>query len=152
MPAPKITDNDRDEITASINGDEIRAWEYHSETERRTKMLAAKEFAEGWYQAMERASRVRAALEDIAASDDIDNALDPERNKRVASTAISAYRASLQSDGWNEWKGGSHPVKSDVHVEVRFAGGGTDSGMGDDFAWWWDDDTDFNIIAWRLAK
>ena len=33
------------------------------------------------------------ALTDIAASDDIDNALDPERNKRVARVALLSQRA-----------------------------------------------------------
>lgn len=33
--------------------------------------------------------RLRAALQDIANSDDIENALDPERNKRVARTALA---------------------------------------------------------------
>lgn len=32
------------------------------------------------------------ALEDIASSDDVDNALDPERNKRVARAALAAVR------------------------------------------------------------
>lgn len=53
MTHPRITDNDRDEITATINGKEIRGWSYASEAERRTKMLAAREFVEGWCQAMD---------------------------------------------------------------------------------------------------
>jgi hypothetical protein len=48
MSAPRITDNDRDEITVSLNGEEIRGWSYETETERRVKMLAAQEFCEGW--------------------------------------------------------------------------------------------------------
>jgi hypothetical protein len=48
---PKIKDNDRDEITAEMNGREIRGWSYADAQERRVKMLAAREFAEGWYQA-----------------------------------------------------------------------------------------------------
>lgn len=51
-PCPKIIDDDRDEIRAEVGGQSIRSWEYHSEQERRVKMLAAREFAEGWYQAM----------------------------------------------------------------------------------------------------
>lgn len=47
---PRITDNDRDEITASLDGKEIRGWSYGNESERRVKMLCAHEFAEGWYQ------------------------------------------------------------------------------------------------------
>lgn len=49
---PKIIDNDRDEITATLNGKEIRGWSYANESERRAKMLAAHEYANGWYQAM----------------------------------------------------------------------------------------------------
>ena len=49
---PRIIDNDRDEITARLDGKEIRGWSYASEAERRAKMLAAHEFAEGWFQAM----------------------------------------------------------------------------------------------------
>ena len=50
MEYPKIIDNDRDEITAVYLGREVRGWSYAGEAERRAKMLAAKEFAEGWYQ------------------------------------------------------------------------------------------------------
>jgi len=47
---PKIIDNDRDEITATLGGKEIRGWSYKDETERRVKMKCAHEFAEGWFQ------------------------------------------------------------------------------------------------------
>lgn len=50
---PRIKDNDRDEITAEINGQEIRGWSYASREEQRVKMLMAREFAEGWFRAME---------------------------------------------------------------------------------------------------
>jgi hypothetical protein len=49
--SPKIVDNDRDEITAMLWGAPIRGWSYKDDAERRVKMLAAQEFAEGWYQA-----------------------------------------------------------------------------------------------------
>lgn len=39
-----------------------------------------------------------AALEEIATSDDIENALDPARNKRVAKSALIRFR-SLPQDG-----------------------------------------------------
>lgn len=48
---PRVADNDRDEITVTINNEEIRGWSYANEAERRTKMLAAREFVEGWFQA-----------------------------------------------------------------------------------------------------
>ncbi len=45
---PRVVDNDRDEITVTLDGKEIRGWSYETETERRVKMLAAREFCEGW--------------------------------------------------------------------------------------------------------
>ena len=56
MTSPRVIDNDRDEITVTLDGKEIRGWSYASEAERRTKMLAAREFCEGWYQASRRAA------------------------------------------------------------------------------------------------
>lgn len=53
MESPRITDNDKDEITATIGGKEIRGWSYASNAERRQKMLMAREFVEGWYEAAE---------------------------------------------------------------------------------------------------
>lgn len=55
-PAPRIVDNDRDEITATLDGKEIRGWSYEDETERRWKMRMAREFVEGWMHADERAN------------------------------------------------------------------------------------------------
>lgn len=57
MTSPRVIDNDRDEITVTLDGKEIRGWSYASEAERRTKMLAAREFCEGWYQASRRAAQ-----------------------------------------------------------------------------------------------
>ena len=57
MPDPKITDNDAGEITASVSGKEIRGWSYKDDAERRIKMLAAQEFAEGWFQAQNQLKR-----------------------------------------------------------------------------------------------
>lgn len=53
-PHPRVVDNDRDEITATLDGKEIRGWSYSDEAERRVKMLAAREFCEGWFQASDR--------------------------------------------------------------------------------------------------
>lgn len=50
--ALRVVDNDRDEITVTLDGKEIRGWSYRDETERRVKMLAAREFCEGWFQAL----------------------------------------------------------------------------------------------------
>lgn len=45
---PRVTDNDRDEITVTMDGKELRGWSYSSEQERRVKMLCAREFVEGF--------------------------------------------------------------------------------------------------------
>lgn len=47
----RVKDNDRDEITVERDGKEIRGWSYRNEPERRVKILCAREFCEGWYQA-----------------------------------------------------------------------------------------------------
>jgi hypothetical protein len=49
----KVVDNDKDEITVMDGDKEIRGWSYANDTERRVKMLCAREFVEGWYQATE---------------------------------------------------------------------------------------------------
>lgn len=46
----RIIDNDSGEITAEVNGEEIRGWSYHTPGEQSRKMLMAHEFAEGWFQ------------------------------------------------------------------------------------------------------
>jgi hypothetical protein len=46
--APRVIDNDKDEITVSLDGKEIRGWSYADEAQRRTKMLCAREFIEGF--------------------------------------------------------------------------------------------------------
>lgn len=53
---PRIKDNDAGEITASLSGKEIRGWSYADDAERRVKMLMAREYVEGWYQATENAN------------------------------------------------------------------------------------------------
>lgn len=51
---PKVIDNDRGEITVEVFGKEVRGWSYKDDAERRTKMLAAHEYAEGWHNALAR--------------------------------------------------------------------------------------------------
>ena len=46
----KVIDNDLDEITVTLDRKEIRGWSYKDDAERRVKMLAAREFVEGWFQ------------------------------------------------------------------------------------------------------
>lgn len=48
---PKVIDNDKDEITVSLNGKELRGLSY---AERRQKMLQAREYVEGWCDATAR--------------------------------------------------------------------------------------------------
>lgn len=45
---PRVIDNDRDEITVTLDGKELRGWSYSNEGERRMKMLAAREYVEGY--------------------------------------------------------------------------------------------------------
>lgn len=47
-PDPRLTDNDAGEISVTVDGKEVRGWSYKDDTERRTKMLAAREYVEGW--------------------------------------------------------------------------------------------------------
>ncbi len=53
MSYPRIIDDDRAEIRAELESREVRSWEYHSEAERRQKILMAREYAEGWFQCQE---------------------------------------------------------------------------------------------------
>ena len=55
--SPTITDNDAGDISARVFGKEIRGWSYKDDAERRVKMLAAQEFAEGWFQYRKEAQR-----------------------------------------------------------------------------------------------
>ncbi|WP_127524643.1 hypothetical protein [Mesorhizobium sp. Z1-4] len=73
MSTPRIIDNNRDEITATLDGKEIRGWSYATDVERRTKMLAAREFCEGWYQATKRALAIIDEEYDEAPSGTYDN-------------------------------------------------------------------------------
>jgi hypothetical protein len=45
---PRVTDNDDGEITVTLDGNELRGWSYSSDDERRTKMVCAREYVEGW--------------------------------------------------------------------------------------------------------
>jgi hypothetical protein len=46
---PRITDDDKDEITVTIDGRELRSWFYANNTERQLKMSKAWEYVAGWY-------------------------------------------------------------------------------------------------------
>lgn len=45
---PRLIDDDKGEITVTLAGKELRGWSYKDDTERRTKMLAAREYVEGY--------------------------------------------------------------------------------------------------------
>lgn len=45
---PRVADNDAGEIAVTFNGKELRGWSYRDDAERRMKMLAAREYVEGW--------------------------------------------------------------------------------------------------------
>ena len=47
----KVVDNDRDEISIMEGDRQVRGWSYADETERRVKMLCAREFMEGDFHA-----------------------------------------------------------------------------------------------------
>lgn len=66
MQNPRVTDNDRNEIAVSLYGKELRGWSYTNDDERRKKMLAAHEFAEGWVRGLAHIKqRIDTSLNDI---------------------------------------------------------------------------------------
>ena len=50
---PRVIDNDAGEITVQLAGKEIRGWSYANDSERRQKMLQAREYVEGWCASLE---------------------------------------------------------------------------------------------------
>jgi hypothetical protein len=52
MEQPTVVDFDDGEISVRINGEELRGWSYTNDDERRQKMLLAREFVEGWCNAV----------------------------------------------------------------------------------------------------
>lgn len=45
---PRVTDNDKGEITITYGGKMIRGWSYSDSTEQMQKMIRAREYIEGW--------------------------------------------------------------------------------------------------------
>ena len=45
---PRVIDDDKDEITVTLEGRQLRGWSYANDAERRQKMLQAREYVEGW--------------------------------------------------------------------------------------------------------
>src|SRR5690606_1971618 len=92
-PTPRVVDNDKDEVTVTLAGKEIRGWSYRDEAERRVKMLAAREFCEGWLAANEQ----RQADEDNQAEADW---LDREQHLReTGGPDNSSYRRDMIAAG-----------------------------------------------------
>lgn len=54
---PRVTDNDQGEITVSLDDKELRGWSYANDTERRAKMLLAREYVEGYCDGKESTER-----------------------------------------------------------------------------------------------
>lgn len=57
---PRVIDFDDGEISVRLDGKELRGWSYKDDSERRTKMLCAREYVEGWCDALAVSSRDRA--------------------------------------------------------------------------------------------
>ncbi len=57
---PRVSDNDDGEITVSLDGKELRGWSYATDDERRSKMLLAREYVEGWEDAMQKVESAKA--------------------------------------------------------------------------------------------
>lgn len=53
MAHPEVRDTEEGEIHAIRDGKPIRGWSYKDDTEWRWKMKMAREFVEGWHQALE---------------------------------------------------------------------------------------------------
>lgn len=48
MLQPRVTDDDKDTITVTHMGKEVRSWHYDNDSQRRTKMQQAREYIEGF--------------------------------------------------------------------------------------------------------
>jgi hypothetical protein len=59
---PRVTDNDHGTIDVSLDGKELRSWTYASDDERRTKMLFAREYVEGWCDGLDNIDKQVVAL------------------------------------------------------------------------------------------
>jgi len=50
---PRVTDDDNGSVTVTFDGRELRGWSYANDDERRAKMVAAREYVEGWCNAID---------------------------------------------------------------------------------------------------
>jgi hypothetical protein len=49
---PRVIDDDHGMITVTLDSRDLRGWYYSNDNERRTKMLCAREYVEGWHDAI----------------------------------------------------------------------------------------------------
>jgi hypothetical protein len=106
MKQPSVTDNDDGEITVSLDGRELRGWSYKDDAERRTKMLCAREYVEGWCDG-------RDAIRDDVMWVRLGAA-------RLAGEVASAnaWRLAAEADGWTFRQTYSHePVEQAFSAE-----------------------------------
>lgn len=66
---PHVIDNDKDEITVSLDGEQLRGWSYANDDERRQKMLQAREYVEGWCDARDKTAGLVKQFEAIGPFD-----------------------------------------------------------------------------------
>lgn len=97
---PRLTDDDKGEITVTLDGRELRGWSYANDSERRTKMLCAREYIEGWYD-----GREQKPMADIEAS---------------ARTLIGIVRRTERAEG-------NRAVSAELSLEVSLTGGGVET-------------------------
>ena len=60
---PRVVDDDEGIISVTLKGKELRGWVYDNDDMRRTKMLLAREYVEGWCDATD---KLFSALDAIA--------------------------------------------------------------------------------------
>jgi hypothetical protein len=115
MTHPRITDNDSDMITASLNGVAHHLWFYDTEAERRLSMKLARAFQDGWIAAKDRAEAHITALEaQVAAADAMAKELaiiiqdwDGEQEDMIdAADALAAYNAMVNASAYRATKEG----------------------------------------------
>ena len=61
---PRVIDNDQGEITVTLDGRELRGWAYANDTERRAKMCMARDYVEGWCDAIKHCAKIADAQAD----------------------------------------------------------------------------------------
>lgn len=107
---PRVIDNDRDEITVTLDGKEIRGWSYADEAERRVKMRAAREFVEGWHAATERAAGI---------ADDHAHGFSRQMNPTSRRTPLSEHDEAV----FESAQSAAVDIAKDIRAVLQKAGG-----------------------------